>query len=215
MLTIPRHTSKRSLFFLFCFTLLLTFLLSLPWVNAEEKPKPEVWQINGFVAALKDPIPEVRATATENLQGYQLDNFKSQIKNYYDELVKQFVKQSQDKDSAVSRYAAAQALGQMQAKEQAAQVALLLKDSDSDIRKAAAQALGQMQAKEQAAQVALLLKDSDRNLRYAAAQALGQMQAKEQAAQVALLLKDSDRNLRYAAAQALGQMQAKEQAAQV
>ncbi|MEH2117993.1 HEAT repeat domain-containing protein, partial [Nostoc sp.] len=177
MLTIPRHASKRSLFFLFCFTLLLTFLLSLPWVNAEKKPKPEVWQINGFVAALKDPIPEVRATATQYLQEYQLDNFKSQIKNYYDQLVKQFVKQLQDKDSAVSRKAAAQALGQMQAKEQAPQVALLLKDSDIGVRLAAAEVLGQMQAKEQAPQVALLLKDSDIGVRLAAAEVLGQMQA--------------------------------------
>ncbi|MEH1844061.1 MAG: HEAT repeat domain-containing protein [Nostoc sp.] len=214
MLTTPCHTNKRSLFFLFCFTLLLTFLLSLPWVNAEEKPKPEAWQINGFVAALKDPIPEVRATATQYLQGYQLDNFKSRIKNY-DELVKQFVKQSQDKDSAVSRKAAAQALGQMQAKEQAPQVALLLKDSDSGVRNAAAQALKQMQAKEVVPQVALLLKDSDSGVRNAAVQALKQMQVKEVVPQVALLLKDSDSGVRNAAAQALGQMQAKEQAPQV
>ncbi|MHC5753260.1 MAG: HEAT repeat domain-containing protein, partial [Nostoc sp.] len=177
MLIIPRHTNKRSLFFLFWFTLLLTLFLSLPWVNAEEKPKPEVWQINGIVAALKDPIPKVRATATQNLQEYQLDNPKTQIKNY-DELVKQFAKQLQDKDSAVSRKAAAEALGQMQVKEQAPQVAKLLIDSDSGVRSAAAQALGQMQAKEQIPQLVLLLKqDPDSSVRKAAAEALGQMQA--------------------------------------
>ncbi|MCC5667696.1 HEAT repeat domain-containing protein [Nostoc sp. CHAB 5784] len=214
MLTIPRYTSKRSLFFLFCFTLLLTLFLSLPWVNAEKKPKPQAWQINGIVAALKDPIPEVRATATQNLQEYQLDNPKTQIKNY-DELVKQFVKQLQDKDSAVSRNAAAQALGQMQAKEQAPQVAQLLKDSDTDVRKTAAYVLEQMQAKEQAPQVAQLLKDSDTYVRNAAAKALGQMQAKEVVPQVVLLLKDYDSRVRNAAVEALGQMQAKEQAPQV
>ncbi|MEH2315328.1 MAG: HEAT repeat domain-containing protein, partial [Nostoc sp.] len=160
MLTILCHTSKRSLFFLFCFTLLLTFFLSLPWVNAEEKLQPEAWQINGIVAALKDPIPKVRAKAAEHFQQYQLDNPKSQIKNY-DELVKQFAKQLQDKDPPVSRKAAAQALGQMQAKEQAPQLTLMLKDPDSDVRNAAAQALGQMQAKEQAPQVAKLLTDSN------------------------------------------------------
>ncbi|MHC5767093.1 MAG: HEAT repeat domain-containing protein [Nostoc sp.] len=214
MLITPRHTNKRSLFFLFWFTLLLTLFLSLPWVNAEEKPKPEVWQINGIVAALKDPIPKVRATATQNLQEYQLDNPKTQIKNY-DELVKQFAKQLQDKDSAVSRKAAAEALGQMQVKEQAPQVAKLLIDSDSGVRSAAAQALGQMQVKEQAPQVAKLLIDSDSGVRSATAEALGQMQAKEQALQVAKLLIDSDSGVRSAAAQALGQMQAKEVVPQV
>ncbi|MEA5608256.1 HEAT repeat domain-containing protein, partial [Nodularia spumigena] len=126
----------------------------MPWVSATEKPKPkpEAWQINGIVAALTDPIPEVRAKAAEHLQEYQLDNPKSQIKNY-DELVKKLAEQLQDKDSAVSRNAAAQALGQMQAKEVVPQVALLLKDSDWNVRNAAAQALGQMQAKEQAPQV--------------------------------------------------------------
>ncbi|HYX18380.1 MAG TPA: HEAT repeat domain-containing protein [Nostoc sp.] len=214
MLITPRHTNKLSLFFLFCFTLLLTFLLSLPWVNAEETPKlkPQDWQINGIVAALTDPIPEVRATGTENLKKYQLDNPKTQIKNY-DELVKQFAKQLQDKDSAVSRGAAAQVLGQMQAKELAPQVAKLL--SDINVRNAAAEALGQIQAKEVVPQVAKLLTDSDWNARYAAAQALGQMQAKELAPQVAKLLTDPDSDVRRAAAQALKQMQAKEVVPQV
>ncbi|MEH2413282.1 HEAT repeat domain-containing protein [Nostoc sp.] len=216
MVTTSRHTNKLSVFFLFCFTLLLTFLLSLPWVNAEEtpKPKPQDWQINGIVAALTDPIPEVRATAIENLKEYQLDNPKMQIKNY-DELVKQFAKQLQDKDSVVSRNAAAQALEQMQAKELAPQVAKLLTDSDINVRNAAAQALGQMQAKELAPQVAKLLTDSDSDVRNAAAQALGQMQAKELAPQVAKLLTDSNTRVRNAAAQALKQMQAKELAPQV
>ncbi|BCL37629.1 hypothetical protein NSMS1_40760 [Nostoc sp. MS1] len=173
-----------------------------------------MWQINGIVAALKDPIPEVRAKATGNLQEYQLNNPKLQIKKY-DELVKQFTQQLQDKDSAVSRSTAAQALGQMQVKEQAPQLVLLLKDSDSSVRYTAAQALGQMQAKEQAPQLVLLLKDSDSNVRSAAVEALGQVQAKEQIPQLVLLLKDSDNNVRYAAIQALGQMQAKEQVPQL
>ncbi|MEH2356878.1 HEAT repeat domain-containing protein [Nostoc sp.] len=214
MLTTPCQINKQSLFFLFWFTLLLTLFLSLPWVNAEEKPKPEVWQINGIVAALKDPIPQVRATATQNLQEYQLDNPKSQIKNY-DELVKQFAKQLQDKDSAVSRKAAIKALGQMQAKEVVPQVAKLLKDSDGGVRGAAIEALGQMQAKEVVPQVVLLLKDSDSGVRKAAAEALGQMQAKEVVPQVVHLLTNPDGGVRGAAIEALGQMQAKEQAPQV
>ncbi|MEH1916692.1 HEAT repeat domain-containing protein [Nostoc sp.] len=214
MLITPRHTNKRSLFFLFWFTLLLTLFLSLPWVNAEEKPKPEVWQINGIVAALKDPIPEVRATATQNLQEYQLDNPKSQIKNY-DELVKQFAKQLQDKDSSVSRKAAIKALGQMQAKEKIPLVAKLLKDSGTGVRGAAVKALGQMQAKEVVPQVVKLLTNPDSGVRKAAAEALGQMQAKEQIPILVHLLTNPDGGVRGAAIEALGQMQAKEQAPQV
>ncbi|KAB8316032.1 HEAT repeat domain-containing protein, partial [Tolypothrix campylonemoides VB511288] len=95
------------------------------------------------------------------------------------------------------------ALGQMQAKEYAPQLAELLKNSDRSVRYAAANALGQMQAKEYAPQLAELLKNSDRSVRYAVAEALGQMQAKEYAPKVVELLKDSDSNVRNAAAGAL------------
>ncbi|GAB1543892.1 hypothetical protein NUACC21_65680 [Scytonema sp. NUACC21] len=105
---------------------------------------------------------------------------------------------------------AAEALGQMQAKDIAKDVAALLKDSDISVRYAAAEALGQMQAKDIAKDVAALLKDSDTFVRRAAAQALGRIQAKDFAKDVAALLKNSDISVRRAAAEALGKMQAKD-----
>ena len=133
--------SRKSAFFLFPFTLLLTLLLFLPWVSAKEapKPKPQAWEIKGFVTALVDPNAKVRLEAASKLGEYQLDEPKSQIENYKD-LVEQFAKQLEDKELD-SRKAAAYALGQMQAKEQAPQLVPLLKDSDFSVRSAAAEAL--------------------------------------------------------------------------
>ncbi|MEH1776074.1 MAG: hypothetical protein V7K64_07740 [Nostoc sp.] len=81
MLTTPSHTNKLSLFLLFCFTLLLTLFLSLPWVNAKEtpKPKPQVWQINGIVAALDDKYDKVKKLAFEKFNEYDLQNLKAVI----------------------------------------------------------------------------------------------------------------------------------------
>jgi hypothetical protein len=78
MLTVPNHTNKLSLFFLFCFTLLLTFLLSLPWVNAQEtpKPKPQDWQINGILAALDDGHDQVKKYALKQSLEYNLKDLK-------------------------------------------------------------------------------------------------------------------------------------------
>jgi hypothetical protein len=208
----PHQTRKLSPFFLFPFTLLLTFLLSLPWVSAKEqpKPKPQPWEINGIIAALADPGADVRLEAARKLGEYQLDDPKSLIKNYQD-LVDKLAQQLEDKDP-VARNAATRTLGQMQAKEQAPKLVELLKDSDVSVRSAAASALGQMQAKQYAPKLVELLKDSDPNGDYAAAYALGLMQAKEYAPKLVELLKDSDPSVRSAAALTLGQMQAKEYA---
>ncbi len=137
----PRQTRKFSAFFLFPFTFLLTLLLSLPWVSAKEppKPKPQDCQINGIVAALVDPHAGVRLQAARKLEEYQLDGPKSLITNYKD-LVDKLAPQLKHSDSDV-RSAAALALGQMQAKEQAPKLVELLKDSDVNVRSAAAEAL--------------------------------------------------------------------------
>ncbi|MEH1961345.1 MAG: HEAT repeat domain-containing protein [Nostoc sp.] len=81
MITIPRHTSK-PLFFLFCFTLLLTFLLCLPWVNAKEtpKPKPQPWQIEGIIAALDDSYPKVKGYSFDKLATYEGQDLKIVLK---------------------------------------------------------------------------------------------------------------------------------------
>ncbi|MDZ7963263.1 MAG: HEAT repeat domain-containing protein, partial [Aulosira sp. DedQUE10] len=222
----PKNAGNRrrlSRIFLFIFTCLLTVIFSLTWVTAEEekpKPKPQDWEIKGIVAALADPYAGVRENAASKLEEYKLDDLKKQIPNYQD-VVNLLVKQlsppeKEEKDEkSLSRRAAAYALGQMQAKDFAANVAALLKDSDTSVRYYAASALGQMQAKDFAANVAALLKDSDTSVRRAAASALGQMQAKDFAANVTALLKDSDTSVRRVAASALGQMQAKDFAANV
>jgi len=109
MIKTPRQTRKLSPFFLFPFTLLLTLLLSLPWVSAEEpKPKPQPWEIKGIVAALADPYAGVRLEAARKLGEYQLDDPKSLIKDNKD-LVDKLAQQLEDKDP-VARSAAAEAL---------------------------------------------------------------------------------------------------------
>ncbi|MCC5643133.1 PBS lyase, partial [Nostoc sp. CHAB 5824] len=82
MLITPHHTNKLSLFFLFCFTLLLTLFLSLPWVNAKEtpKPKPQDWQIEGIVAALDDSYPKVKQYVLNKLVEYELKDLKIVVK---------------------------------------------------------------------------------------------------------------------------------------
>ncbi|QIR35526.1 hypothetical protein HCG51_01340 [Tolypothrix sp. PCC 7910] len=228
----PKNAGNRRrllLIFLFIFTCLLTVIFSLTWVNAglilvnteeEPKTKPQDWEIKGIVAALADPYAGVRLEAVEKLGKYQLDDPKKQIPNYQDVvnlLVKQLLPPDKEEkeEKSLSRRAAANALGQMQAKDYAANVAALLKDSDTSVRRATADALGQMQAKGFAANVAALLKDSDTSVRNAAASALAKMQAKDYAANVAALLKDSDTSVRSAAADALAKMQAKDIAANV
>ncbi|WP_041779972.1 hypothetical protein [Allocoleopsis franciscana] len=74
----PRPTRKLSTFFLFPFTFFLTLLLSLPWVNAKEapKPKPQPWQIDGIVAALDDGHDGVKGYAFGKLAEYKWQDLK-------------------------------------------------------------------------------------------------------------------------------------------
>ncbi|PAX51769.1 HEAT repeat domain-containing protein, partial [Brunnivagina elsteri] len=227
-----KFSRKFSPLFIFPLTLLLVIFLAAPWVTAKkaekEKPIPQPWEIKGIVAALNDTDAAVRLFAARALEQYKLDNPKSLIdasnkennQESYNKLVQQLREQlsSTDKDEQeknTSRAATATALGNMQAKEVAKDVALLLKNSDYGVRDSAADALGNMQAKEYAKDVVLLLKDSESYVRDSAATALGNMQAKEYAKDVALLLKDSESYVRNSAATALGNMQAKEYAKDV
>jgi len=72
----PNHKKP---FFLFLFTLLLTFLLAFPWVSAQEppKPQPQSWQINGIVAALDDGHEKVKGYAWQHLAGYKSLNLQA------------------------------------------------------------------------------------------------------------------------------------------
>jgi HEAT repeat protein len=110
------------------------------------------------------------------------------------------------------RLAAAQALGQLDAKAAApALVKLLLNDSDSGVRLAAAQALGQLDAKDAGVpELVKLLDNSDSHVRLAAAQALGRLGAKDAVPALVKLLNDGDSHVRFAAAEALGRLGAKD-----
>ncbi|YAF94603.1 MAG: hypothetical protein AB3A66_18645 [Nodularia sp. CChRGM 3473] len=115
MLTPPRRTKKLSLFCLFCLTLLLTIFLSLPWVSAREKPKPQPqdWQINGIIATLGDGHEQVKGYALNKLSEYDLKNLKSVVKKPEDIAEKAANILKDEKVDAGVRYGAAEALGNM------------------------------------------------------------------------------------------------------
>ncbi|MEH1970430.1 HEAT repeat domain-containing protein [Nostoc sp.] len=220
MLTIPRYTSKLSLFFLFSFTLLLTFLLSLPWVNAKEtpKPKPQDWQINGISAALDDGHDEVKRYALDKLVEYNLKDLKSVVKKPED-IAEKTAKILKDKtvDKDV-RSSAAQALGNLGevAKPYVKDILDILKDKtvDLNVRRSAAQALGNLGevAKPYVKDIADILKNKsvDSIVRYDAAVALGKFgeAAKSYVKDIADILKDKsvDDFVRSGAAEALGNL---------
>lgn len=147
MLTTPRQNSKLSLFFLFCFTLLLTLLLSLPWVNAKQtsKPQPQDWQINGISAALDDGHDQVKGYALEKLVEYNLKDLKSFGKKP-EEIAKKVAKfLKNEKVNPGIRSSAAEALSNFgqAAAEYIPEILKFLKDEnvDPDVRRSAAEAL--------------------------------------------------------------------------
>ena len=148
MLTIPRYTSRLSVFFLFCFTLLLTLFLSLPWVNAKETPKPEPqdWQINGIVAALDDSYDKVKGYAFDKLAAYELKDLKTVFKKP-EEIAQKAAQILKDEkvDLNVVRGSAAEALSKFgqAAARYIPNIANILKDEkvDSSVRGSAAVAL--------------------------------------------------------------------------
>ncbi|ACC81045.1 HEAT repeat domain-containing protein [Nostoc punctiforme] len=219
MLTIPRHTS-RSLFFLFCFTLLLTLFLSLPWVNAKEtpKPKPQDWQINGIVAALDDGHDQVKKSAFDKLNEYDLQNLKSVVEKPENIADKAFnILKDKSVDSDV-RSSAAVALGNLgeAAKPYVKDILDILKDKSVDInvRSSAAEALGNLgeAAKPYVKDILDILKDKsvDSDVRSGAAKALGNLgeAAKPYVKDILDFLKDKsvDSYVRSDAAEALGNL---------
>ncbi|MDF5739973.1 MAG: hypothetical protein PUQ00_31180, partial [Nostoc sp. S13] len=114
----PKNFCNRrrlSRVFLFLFTCLLTVVFSLNWVNAEEepKPKPELWQIQGIMAALNDDYPKVKTLALDKLGKYKLKNLKSLEKELGD-IAKIAANLLKNKSvEAEVRYSAASALGNL------------------------------------------------------------------------------------------------------
>ncbi|WP_175586901.1 HEAT repeat domain-containing protein [Nostoc sp. UIC 10630] len=148
MLITPCHTNKLSLFFLFCFTLLLTFFLSLPWVNAKEtpKPKPQDWQINGISAALDDGQNQVKKYALDKLVEYNLKDLKSLVKKPEDIAEKAAKILKDEKVPAYVRSGAVSALGNLgdAAAKYVPDIANILKNEkvDASVLRSAAEALG-------------------------------------------------------------------------
>ncbi|MEH2062939.1 MAG: HEAT repeat domain-containing protein [Nostoc sp.] len=220
MLITPRHTNKLSLFFLFCFTLLLTFFLSLSWVNAKEtpKPKPQDWQINGILAALDDGYDNVKGYALKKLVEYDLKDLKSLGKKP-DDVAQKADKILKDKSvDSIVRYGAASALGNLgeAAKPYVKDILDILKDKtvDSIVRSGAASALGNLgeAAKPYVKDILDILKDKsvDSNVRSGAAVALVNLgeAAKPYVKDILDILKDKsvDSIVRSGAASALGNL---------
>ena len=82
--TMSRHFRKilKSPFFLFLFTFLLILFFSLSWVSAKEAPKakPQLWQIDGIMAALDDSDPNVQGLALSKLGDYESQDLKAVLK---------------------------------------------------------------------------------------------------------------------------------------
>ncbi|MEH1974270.1 MAG: PBS lyase, partial [Nostoc sp.] len=162
---------RSSPFFIFPFTLLLTLLLTLPWVSAKEqpKPKPEAWQINGIVAAIDDGYDRVKKLAFNKFNEYDLKNLKSLVQKPED-IAHKFFKILKDKTVKSSvRSGAAVALGNLgeAAKPYVKDIADILKDKtvDKDVRAGAASALGNLgeAAKPYVKDIADILKDKTVN----------------------------------------------------
>ncbi|MBD2415900.1 HEAT repeat domain-containing protein, partial [Nostoc calcicola FACHB-3891] len=220
MLTTPRHTNKLSLFLLFCFTLLLTFLFSLPWVSAKEtpKPKPQDWQINGISAALDDGHDQVKKYALDKLVEYNLKDLKFLVKKPEDIAEKAAKILKDEKVPANVRRSAASALGKLgdAAAKYVPDIANILKDEKvpANVRSSAASALGSLgdAAAKYVPDIANILKDEkvSVNVRSSAASALGSLgdAAAKYVPDIANILKDEKvpANVRRSAALALGKI---------
>ncbi len=217
----PRPTRKLSPFFLFPFILLLTLLLSLPWVNAKEepKPKPQPWQIDGIVAAIDDSQDMVKAYAFNQLAKYEPQDLKSVLKKPEDIARKAADILKDEKVNADVRGSAAQALGKLgeTAQPYIKDIADILKNEkvDADVRGSAAAALGNLgeAAKSYVPELADFLKQEKvaASVRSSAAEALGKLgkSAKPFVKDILDILKDEkvDTMARYDAAEALSKLE--------
>ncbi|AFZ19069.1 HEAT repeat domain-containing protein [Allocoleopsis franciscana] len=220
MLNTPRTTRKPSPFYLFPFTLLLTLLLCLPWVNAQKpaNPQPQPWHINGIVAALDDSQDKVKGYAFDKLAQYKPQDLKSALKKPED-IAGKTANILKNKNVNVSvRSSAALALGNLGASAQPyiKDILNFLKDEQVNVyvRGSAAVALGNLGASAQPyiRDILNFLKDEQVNVyvRGSAAVALGNLgeTAQPYHKDIADILKDkqADVYVRASAAVALGKL---------
>ncbi|BAZ67824.1 PBS lyase HEAT-like repeat protein [Fischerella sp. NIES-4106] len=144
MLTTLRPTKKPSPFILYPLAFILSFLFSLAWVNAEETPKPQDWQINGIVSALDDGHEQVKGYALQQIGKYKLQD----IKKTEDIAQKAANILKDEKIDASVRASAASALGNLgeAGAKYAPDILNFLKDQkeDAQVRASAAYALGNL-----------------------------------------------------------------------
>jgi HEAT repeat protein len=218
MFKITSIRRKFSFFLVLTFTFLFIFQLSLPWVNAQEAPKPEIkdWQINGIVAAVDDAYPQVQGLAFSKLTKYELKNLN---KKQAEKIAKKAANLLKDEkvDSNV-RGSAAKALGNLgdAAKPYVEDILAIVKDEkiDSSVRHSAASALRNLGdvAKPYVQHILAIVKDEkvDSYVRYHAVKAVGNLRdaAKPYVKDIAALLKDEkiESYLRGGAAYALGKL---------
>ncbi|MDJ0519841.1 MAG: HEAT repeat domain-containing protein, partial [Trichodesmium sp. MO_231.B1] len=154
--------------------LLVLLIVNFGHVRASENSPPEDWQLQGILAALDDPDPDVWVTALEKMSKYDLKN-PVEIPL---ERVEQIGKLLSDEDSDM-HYAAARVVSEMgsEAKDLIPQLQKLLGDENWSVRIAAATAVGEMgsEAKELIPQLQKLLGDENWSVRIAAATAVGEM----------------------------------------
>nr|MBW4445790.1 HEAT repeat domain-containing protein [Spirirestis rafaelensis WJT71-NPBG6] len=171
MLKTARQISKLSPFYLFPFTLFLVFLLSFSWVSAKEapKPKPQLWQIDGIVAALDDGYPKVQTLAFDKLDEYEAQDLKAVPKKPEDIAQKAAKILKDEKVDADVRGSAASALGNLgeAGAKYAPEIAKILKDEkvNAIVRGSAASALGNLgeAGAKYAPEIAKILKDEKVN----------------------------------------------------
>ncbi|MBE9116758.1 HEAT repeat domain-containing protein [Lusitaniella coriacea LEGE 07157] len=218
MLRTLRQTLNKSRFLLFSLTLLLTLLLALPWVSAQEPPKPKPWQINGILAALDDGYLEVRGYALRKLAEYETEDLLPLLEQPEEIAQKAATLLKDESVDSNIRSSAARVLGDLgeAGAKYAPDILNFLKDEsvDSNIRSSAARVLGDLgeAGAKYAPDILNFLKDEsvDSNIRSRAAWAfgnLGEARAKY-APDILNFLKDEsvDSNVRGSAAWALGNL---------
>ena len=153
--------------------LLVLLVVNLGHVRASEESPPADWQLQGMLAALDDPDPDVWVKALEEMSEYDLKPVEVPS-----ERVEQIGKFLSYEDEDV-RKAAARAVGHMgaEAKDLIPQLQQLFRDEDSDVRKAAAEAVVKVgaEAKDLIPQLLQLLMDENSDVREKAAWAVGKI----------------------------------------
>ncbi|MEM7590431.1 MAG: HEAT repeat domain-containing protein [Cyanobacteria bacterium P01_A01_bin.83] len=119
---------------------LLAFVFTVSWGHAQDDQlvPPQSWQLKGILAALDDSDPKIWVLALEELSEYKVDELEIPEDKY-----QPIVELLDYKKNSLVQYAAAEALGQMKAKEYAAEIVPLLSSDDSLVQRAAAYALKQ------------------------------------------------------------------------